>query len=97
MAIIHTIDVAASRPYTVHVGAGCLEQVGALVRAACGGDRAAIIADSNVGPLYAEPVRDALRAGDQAALQELLAEGDRIKRELDDAAAPGAGTGRAAR
>ena len=29
--------------------------------------------------------RDALRAGDQAALQELLAEGDRIKRELDDA------------
>ena len=34
--------------------------------------------------------RDALRAGDRAALQELLAEGDRIKRELDDAAgAPG--------
>ena len=54
------IEVATGRPYTVHVGAGCLEQVGPLVREACGGSKAAIMTDSNVGPLYASRAEESL-------------------------------------
>ena len=59
-----TIHVEASSPYDAHVGAGCLDQTGLLVREACGGRRAAIMTDTNVGPLYASRVEDSLdRAG----------------------------------
>ena len=55
------IDVAASTPYTVHVGTGILPRAGELVRAACGGAKAVVVTDSNVGPLYADTVRSSLR------------------------------------
>ena len=80
MAITHTIPVAASRPYTVHVGCGCLDQVGALVRGACGGARAAIITDSNVGPLYGEPVRAALEEAGYEVFTHVFPAGEEHKR-----------------
>ncbi len=45
-----------SRAYDVHVGVGILAEVGAITREAAGGERACIIADSNVWPLYGEKV-----------------------------------------
>ncbi len=50
----------ASRSYDVYVGCDVLDRVGGLVRAATGGEAAAIVCDSNVGPLYASRVEQSL-------------------------------------
>lgn len=55
-----TIDVDTARPYQVHVGTFLLEEAGALVRSAAGGERAVIVTDTNVGPLYQTPVKQSL-------------------------------------
>lgn len=55
-----TVDVNVSRPYRVHVGTRLLEQVGEIVRPLVAGARAAIVTDSNVGPLYAPIVEQSL-------------------------------------
>ena len=58
-----TIDVNVSSPYTVHVGTRLLERAGEITRAAVpGARRAAIVIDSNVGPLYAHIVRESLES-----------------------------------
>lgn len=49
-----------SRSYTVTVGRGVLDQVGAICQQAAGGHAAAIISDSNVAPLYAGRVAASL-------------------------------------
>jgi 3-dehydroquinate synthase len=46
--------------YAVHVGAGLLDDAGEIVRAVAPAHRYAIITDDNVGPLYAERVREAV-------------------------------------
>ena len=51
-----------SRSYDVHVGAGVLERVGAVARDAAGGERACVITETNVGPLYADAVEASLEA-----------------------------------
>ena len=48
-------------PYDVHVGAGLLAKSGGLTASVVKPGRCAIITDSNVGPLYAQPVGDSLR------------------------------------
>ena len=57
---MHAIPVHTGRPYEVRVGTFLLEQVGPLLRERCAGERAAIVADSNTGPLYLEIVRASL-------------------------------------
>lgn len=57
---MHTIDVNTGRPYRVHVGTFLLERVGETCREVAGGERACIVTDTNVGPLYANPVRQGL-------------------------------------
>lgn len=71
LAPAHVIDVhTPSRSYQVHVGQGVIDQVGDLTRAACGGTRAAVVSDSNVAPLYANAVAEALvEAGYEASIQ----------------------------
>lgn len=56
------LDIDTGRPYKVHVGTFLLERVGEIARESAGGARAAIVTDSNVGPLYARPVRASLEA-----------------------------------
>lgn len=56
----YTIDVKTGRAYTVHVGTFLLEQTGSIARAAAGGNKAVIVTDTNVGPLYAAPVQQSL-------------------------------------
>jgi 3-dehydroquinate synthase len=69
-----------SRAYEVHVGRGLLDEVGPLVRNAAGGEVAAVITDSNVGPLYAERVLSSLsEAGYRTALVTFPA-GEQSKR-----------------
>lgn len=69
-----------SRAYEVHVGRGLLDEVGPLVSNAAGGEVAAVITDSNVGPLYAERVLSSLsEAGYRTALVTFPA-GEQSKR-----------------
>ncbi len=69
-----------SLSYNVHVGHGLLDRAGELVRESAGGQMAAVIADSNVGPLYARRVLASLeRAGYRTAYLEFSA-GERNKR-----------------
>ncbi len=59
-----------SRSYDVHVGVGIIDEVGQLTRAACGGERACVISDDNVAPLYANAVAESLaEAGYETSLQ----------------------------
>ncbi len=69
-----------SRAYQVHVGCDILDDCGELVRQAAGGEVAAVISDSNVGPHYASRVLASLeRAGYRTSYQEFCA-GERHKR-----------------
>ena len=57
---MHVIPVHTARPYDVHVGTFLLERAGEITRSVCRGERAAVVTDTNVGPLYADVVRTAL-------------------------------------
>lgn len=59
--VVSVVPVStASRSYDVYVGCNLLDEVGALTKEAAGGAAAAIVCDSNVGPLYAQKVADSL-------------------------------------
>lgn len=57
---MQTITVNTGRPYQVYIGTKLLEASGSMIKAACGGERAVIVTDSNVGPLYAQIVEQSL-------------------------------------
>lgn len=58
-----TIDINVSAPYQVHVGTRLLESAGTIVREAVPkAQKAALVTDSNVGPLYAHIVCESLEA-----------------------------------
>lgn len=61
MPAAYTLDIDTPTPYQVHIGTFLLEQTGTIVRDVCArAERALIITDSNVGPLYAAPVQASL-------------------------------------
>lgn len=63
MATAYTIDVDTPQPYQVHIGTFLLEETGVITHDVCPrAERALIITDSNVGPLYAAPVQESLKA-----------------------------------
>ena len=74
------IDVPASTPYQVHLGTRLLEQAGQLVRTAAGGTKAALITDSNVGPLYAPIVERSLKEAGYETCTFTFAAGEEHKR-----------------
>lgn len=55
-----TITVSASKTYDVKIGHGLLQAAGKEIRAVTKAQTAAIITDSNVGPLYAHPLQNEL-------------------------------------
>ena len=60
------IDVKASRSYPVLIGNGLLAQVGDQIRQRCKAQKAAIVSDTNVFPLYGAVVSESLeKAGFQ--------------------------------
>lgn len=75
-----TLEVNASTPYRVHIGTFLLEAAGSLVRNVCSGTKALIVTDSQVGPLYVQPVQASLeRAGFTVAIHTFEA-GEEHKR-----------------
>lgn len=58
------ITVTASKTYDVKIGAGLLQHAGAEIRNVTRGQKAAIITDSNVGPLYGKTLEDQLISAD---------------------------------
>ena len=61
-AVIHTVEVHASRDYTVMIGAELLERAGALAAPLVRGRRAVICAGEHVMPLYGARLRQSLEA-----------------------------------
>ena len=58
---VYALDIDTPDPYRVVIGTFLLEQAGGMVREVCEkAERALIITDSNVEPLYAAPVRESL-------------------------------------
>lgn len=58
---VYALDIDTPQPYRVLIGTFLLEQAGPLTREVCdGASKALIITDSNVGPLYAAPVKTSL-------------------------------------
>ncbi len=81
MATAYTLDIDTPTPYQVHIGTFLLEQVGPIVREAVPrAERALIITDSNVGPLYAAPVLESLQATGLAASVATFEAGEAHKR-----------------
>lgn len=79
--VVSVVPVStASRSYDVYVGCGVLDDVGTLAREASGGSCAAIVCDSNVGPLYARRVQDSLARAGYAVGTVTFAAGERNKR-----------------
>lgn len=68
-----------SRAYDVHVGVGVLSEVGAVTRRTAGGERACVVADSNVWPLYGEKVVESLREAAYDASHLIFPAGERSK------------------
>lgn len=83
------------RSYSVHIGAGLLDELGALVRSRCPAARqATIITDSVVGPLYADRALASLAGASFAATLMTVPAGESSKSlvvasELYDALAEG--------
>ncbi len=75
MPIVETVVVElADRSYEVRVGVGVLEEVGPAAAEIAPAGRAVIITDSNVRPLYAEPVsRSLVSAGLRAEVLDFPA------------------------
>ena len=59
---MYSLDIQASKPYQVLIDTFLLERAGEIARSLNAGRRALIISDSNVAPLYAEPVKSGLQA-----------------------------------
>ena len=59
---MYSLDIQASKPYQVLIDTFLLERAGEIARSLNAGRRALIISDSNVAPLYAEPVKSGLPA-----------------------------------
>ena len=55
-----SIRVATETPYSIIIEAGCLDRCGPAIGSVSGAERALVITDSNVAPLYARRVIDSL-------------------------------------
>lgn len=77
---MYTIDINCSSPYRVHIGTMLLEQSGELIRDACKGSRAAVITDTNVGPLYAHIVTKSLAEAGYTTCVHMFEAGEEHKR-----------------
>ena len=70
----------SSRAYDVHVVPGVLARTGELVREAAGGERAFVVSDTNVAPLYAGEVLASLEAGGYRTASFTFEAGEASKR-----------------
>jgi len=76
---IKTIAVNASKKYGVLIGAGILENAGAVIRKTAGGQTAAVITDSNVAPLCGKRLTDTLMQNGYRTAQFVFPHGEPSK------------------
>ena len=73
------IDVEASKAYQVHIGTGLLPQLGAQLRAICKSQKAVIVSDSNVFPLYGEVASKSLENAGFQVISFVFSSGEESK------------------
>ena len=74
---MQVIDVKTSRPYRVHIGAGLLAEVPALLAPLASPPRKVlIVSDSNVAPLYLQGAKDALQGAGYDVSQFIVEAGE---------------------
>ena len=66
------VEIHASRAYAVELGRGLLSRAGEKIRAVSRAERAAIVSDSSVWPLYGEAVKESLRRAGFSSLCEFV-------------------------
>lgn len=77
----YTLDINTTQPYRVHIGTFLLEQVGAITKSVVeDAERALVITDFNVGPLYAAPVMESLTSAGLAPSLATFEAGEEHKR-----------------
>ena len=74
-----TITVSASKTYDILIGAGLLDEAGAIIRKAAGGRTAAIITDDNVSALYEERLHNSLAENDYRVVRYEFPHGESSK------------------
>ncbi len=77
---MYSVHVETGRPYDVLIGTRLLEEAGGRIKDACAGERAVIVTDSNVGPLYAHIVRQSLASAGYRASVFTFEAGEERKR-----------------
>lgn len=76
---MQTVSVKVSPPYAVHIGAGLLARCADLIAAVTSSRRCALVTDSNVAPLYAPVVKEALEKVGFSVFQYILPAGEENK------------------
>ena len=79
MSSVQTIEVHTAPAYEVTIGAGLLRECGARLKTVLGGCRIAVVADSNVAPLYLETVCASLRDAGFAVCSYVFPSGEAHK------------------
>lgn len=69
-----------SRSYDVHVEPGVLDSCGELVRRSAGGEKAFVVSDTNVAPIYMDRVRASLGKAGYETAEFVFAAGEASKR-----------------
>lgn len=77
---MYSLDIKASKPYQVLIDTFLLERTGEVARSLNAGGRALIISDTNVAPLYAEPVKTSLESAGYSCEVAIFTAGEEHKR-----------------
>lgn len=76
------VTVNASKKYDILIGGGLLGSAGSLIKQAAGGNCAAIIADSNTGSLYMQPLKMSLETAGYRVVTHIFEAGESNKLSL---------------
>jgi len=74
-----TIQVSASKTYDIIIGAGILDEAGAIIRKTAGGQTAVIVTDDNVAALYADRLTGSLVLNGYRVTQYVFPHGEASK------------------
>ena len=74
-----TIEVQASRTYPVLIGSGLLKDLGKQVKYHCSGEKAVIVSDSNVFPIYGHAAAEYLAAAGFRVVSYIIQAGEESK------------------
>ena len=76
---MNTIRIRASKEYDVCIGSGLLQQLGSVATQVCKAQKAAIISDSNVWPLYGQAAKASLESAGFSVVEFVFPAGESSK------------------